>query len=164
LHTLLDIGTMRALDEHPKLGASWEGFCIEALIARLDARPEQCHYWATHAGAELDLLVVAGGRRRGFEIKRTVAPRMTRRCRRRCTISSWILSTSFTPGETQFRDEPSRAGSGRAGPRRNYLANVMPVMHMLVTVTAVWPETASRLTLSMFAILAAGISKSGVVL
>jgi len=59
------------------LGASWEGFCIEAIIGQLEARPDQCYYWATHAGAELDLLIVAGGRRRGFEIKRTVAPKVT---------------------------------------------------------------------------------------
>ena len=77
LHALLDIGTMQALEHHPKLGASWEGFCVESIIGQLGVRPDQCYYWATHAGAELDLLVVAGGRRRGFEIKRTVAPKVT---------------------------------------------------------------------------------------
>jgi predicted AAA+ superfamily ATPase len=77
LHALLDIETMRALEQHPKIGASWEGFCVESLIAQLGARPEQCYFWATHTGAELDLLVVAKGRRRGFEIKRTVSPRVT---------------------------------------------------------------------------------------
>ena len=59
------------------MGASWEGFVIESLIARLGVRPDQCYFWATHAGAELDFLVVAGARRLGFEIKRTVAPRAT---------------------------------------------------------------------------------------
>ncbi len=77
LHALLDIGTIHALERHPKLGASWEGFCIECIIGQINARPEQCFYWATHAGAELDLLVTAGGRRRGFAIKRTVAPKVT---------------------------------------------------------------------------------------
>jgi predicted AAA+ superfamily ATPase len=77
LHALLDIETMHALEHHPKIGASWEGFCIESLIARLGVRPEQCYFWATHSGAELDLLVVAKGRRRGFEFKRTVSPRVT---------------------------------------------------------------------------------------
>ncbi|HEX7507255.1 MAG TPA: hypothetical protein VF550_10825 [Polyangia bacterium] len=46
-------------------------------IGHMGARADQCYYWATHSGAELDLLVVAGGRRRGFEIKRTVAPKVT---------------------------------------------------------------------------------------
>ncbi len=77
LHALLDIETMHALEQHPKIGASWEGFCVESLITQLGARPEQCYFWATHAGAELDLLVVAKGRRKGFEIKRTVSPQVT---------------------------------------------------------------------------------------
>jgi predicted AAA+ superfamily ATPase len=77
LHALLDIADARQLANHPKVGASWEGFCVEAVIARLGARREQCYFWATHTGAELDLLVVTGRRRHGFEIKRTVAPRVT---------------------------------------------------------------------------------------
>src|SRR5262249_32282197 len=62
---------------HPKAGASWEGFVIMEVIRQLRARPEQCFFWATHAGAELDLLVIAGGRRLGFEIKLTTAPAAT---------------------------------------------------------------------------------------
>ncbi len=77
LHALLDIDGARSLDGHPKVGASWEGFCIEALSARLSARSDQCFFWATHGGVELDLLVVSGNQRRGFEIKRTVAPTAT---------------------------------------------------------------------------------------
>lgn len=77
LHTLLDIHSMDDLERHPKLGASWEGFLLEAVIHQLQARPEQCYFWATHTGAELDLLVVRGRRRYGFEIKRTTAPRIT---------------------------------------------------------------------------------------
>jgi predicted AAA+ superfamily ATPase len=78
LHSLLDIETMAQLERHPKLGASWEGFCLESVVSRLGVRPEQCFTWATHSGAELDLLVVAGGRRHGFEIKRTDAPTVTK--------------------------------------------------------------------------------------
>lgn len=77
LHTLLDIHSMDDLERHPKLGASWEGFLLEAVIHQLEARPEQCYFWATHTGAELDLLIVRGRRRYGFEIKRTTAPRIT---------------------------------------------------------------------------------------
>jgi len=77
LHALLEISDLRHLDGHPKVGASWEGFCIEALIVHLRAAPSQCFFWATHGGAELDLLVVEGARRRGFEIKRTAAPSLT---------------------------------------------------------------------------------------
>jgi hypothetical protein len=77
LHALLEIATARHLNGHPKVGASWEGFAIESIIARLGVRADQCYFWRTHAGAELDLLVVAGGKRLGFEAKRTVAPRLT---------------------------------------------------------------------------------------
>jgi hypothetical protein len=51
------------LERHPKVGASWEGFVLEQVVRRLDARPEECFFWATHSGAELDLLVVRGRRR-----------------------------------------------------------------------------------------------------
>jgi len=37
-----------------------------------------CFFWATHAGAEQDLLFVRGSTRRGFEIKRTTSPATTR--------------------------------------------------------------------------------------
>ena len=77
LHTLLEIESRQALETHPKLGASWEGFLVSEVIAHLGARPEECYFWATHAGAELDLLVVRGQQRRGFEFKRTDAPTVT---------------------------------------------------------------------------------------
>jgi len=77
LHTLLDVETREQLDGHAKVGASWEGFCVEQVIARLGARRDQTYFWATHAGAELDLLVVAGGKRRGFEMKYSDAPSVT---------------------------------------------------------------------------------------
>lgn len=78
LHTLLGIETREDLERHPKVGASWEGFVIDELVTRLGARPEERWFWATHAGAELDLLVVRGRRRFGFEVKRTTAPTTTK--------------------------------------------------------------------------------------
>jgi hypothetical protein len=77
-HTLLGIEDAAALDRHPKVGASWEGFALTQVIARLGARKEECFYWATHQGAELDLLVIRGHQRYGFEFKRTTAPAITR--------------------------------------------------------------------------------------
>jgi predicted AAA+ superfamily ATPase len=77
LHTLLDIGTAADLDRHPKVGASWEGFAMAQVIARIGARPDQCFFWRTHTGAELDLLVVRGRERLGFEFKRTSVPAVT---------------------------------------------------------------------------------------
>ena len=77
LHTLLDIGRDADLVRHPKVGASWEGFGIQAVIDRLRARPDECYFWGTYSGAELDLLVVRGSLRLGFELKRTVSPGVT---------------------------------------------------------------------------------------
>ena len=77
LHVLLDIRDREQLDNHPKVGASWEGFALDQTVQHLRARPEECYFWATHAGAELDLLVVRGKQRLGFEFKRTDAPTLT---------------------------------------------------------------------------------------
>lgn len=77
LHTLLNLRSARDLEGHPKVGASWEGFCLEHVIRQLEAWPEECFFWGTYAGAELDLLVVRGRQRFGFEIKRTSSPRVT---------------------------------------------------------------------------------------
>ena len=81
LHRLLDIRTTRELERHPKIGASWEGFVIECVLRALDVAPGSSYFWRTHTGAELDLLVQQRGRLRGFEIKRTTAPRLTRSMR-----------------------------------------------------------------------------------
>ncbi len=77
LHALLGIKSPTELERHPKLGASWEGFMMGQVVRVLRARREECYFWATHAGAELDLLVVRGRQRLGFEFKRTDAPRPT---------------------------------------------------------------------------------------
>jgi predicted AAA+ superfamily ATPase len=77
LHALLNLRTIDDLLGHPKVGASWEGLAIRLVARRLGVAPHECHFWALHSGAELDLLVVRGRTRLGFEIKRTVAPRIT---------------------------------------------------------------------------------------
>ena len=81
LHALLGLGSARQIESHPKVGASWEGFALAAVAARLGARPEECFFWGTHSGGELDLLVVRGNVRLGFEFKRTTAPAVTRSMR-----------------------------------------------------------------------------------
>ena len=76
-HALLNLPEPADLESHPKCGASWEGFVVDQVIRHVGARPEECYFWATHAGAELDLLIVRGRRRYGFEIKRTSTPKVT---------------------------------------------------------------------------------------
>jgi len=77
LHALLGIPSPDELLAHPKLGASWEGFALSATSSLLGMRSEETYFWATHAGAELDLLWVRGRHKIGFEFKRSDAPGMT---------------------------------------------------------------------------------------
>ena len=81
LHALLGINDARVLNSHPKSGASWEGFMLEAIIDALGLQDDQAHFWATHNGAELDLVVPRGAKLVGIEIKRTTAPKITRSMR-----------------------------------------------------------------------------------
>jgi len=75
LHQLLGVETESALLSHPKLGASWEGFAIEQVLA---AEPhDEAWFWATHRGAEIDLLLRRGDRLLGVECKRADVPRIT---------------------------------------------------------------------------------------
>jgi len=76
LHTLLGIGDVSALLRHPKCGASWEGFALDQVL-RI-AQPDEAWFWATHGGAELDLLMLKDGRRVGVEFKLSDAPTLTR--------------------------------------------------------------------------------------
>jgi hypothetical protein len=75
LHTLLGVTNRRALEHHPKVGASWEGYAVEEVLKA--HRPDEAYYWATHTGAELDVLLFREGRRIGVECKRMDAPSLT---------------------------------------------------------------------------------------
>lgn len=76
LHALLQLTDLADVQSHPKLGASWEGFALEQVIQLLGTR--DAYFWASHAGAELDLLVLLRGKRYGFEFKYADAPAATR--------------------------------------------------------------------------------------
>lgn len=80
-HSLLGIGSEQDLVKHPKLGASWEGFALEEIIRQHKAREEDCFYWATQSGAELDLLICQQGKKVGFEFKFNDAPQITKSMR-----------------------------------------------------------------------------------
>ncbi len=81
LHCLLQVHSLDELRGHPSVGASWEGFLLQQVRAVLGALPEECFFWATQAGAELDLLVIRGKRRLGFEFKHTTMPAPTKSMR-----------------------------------------------------------------------------------
>jgi uncharacterized protein len=79
LHALLALESLDQLSSHPKLGASFEGFVVEEIYSLADSR--DIYFWATHGGAELDVLLISKGKPIGFEIKYTDAPRITKSMR-----------------------------------------------------------------------------------
>lgn len=76
LNALLQLPSLSDLQGHPKLGAIWEGFALEQIVNACGSR--DLYFWKTHAGAELDLMVMTGGKRLGFEFKYADAPGRTR--------------------------------------------------------------------------------------
>lgn len=102
LHTLLGISDLDALRHHPKLGSSWEGFALEETLRALGVDREDAWFWATHAGAELDLLVTSGGRRLSFEIKYTASPKLTKSMRAAMDTLQLDRLVVIYPGERQL--------------------------------------------------------------
>jgi predicted AAA+ superfamily ATPase len=101
LHEMLGIRTLDDLLKHPRCGASWEGYALEEVIARIE--PEEIYFWATHNGAELDLLAIRQGRRLGFEFKRSDAPRMTPSMRVALEDLKLDSLTVVYPGREEYR-------------------------------------------------------------
>jgi uncharacterized protein len=101
LHELLGVENPAALARHPKSGASWEGFALDQVL-RI-ARPQQAYFWATHAGAELDLLMLKDDRRVGVEFKRADAPSLT--ASMRVALADLELDALYVvyPGPRRYR-------------------------------------------------------------
>jgi predicted AAA+ superfamily ATPase len=101
LHALLGIESREDLLGHPRLGASWEGFAIEQILAAAGDR--DAYFWGTHAGAELDLLLLRRGRRMGVEVKYADAPSMTRSLH--VALEDLGLARAFVvyPGRERYR-------------------------------------------------------------
>jgi predicted AAA+ superfamily ATPase len=104
LHALMGVATLPALLAHPHCGASWEGFALEQVL-RL-AQPDEAYFWATHQGAELDLLLLRGNQRIGVEFKRADVPTLTPSMR--IAMSDLGLDRLYVvyPGEQRFRLGP----------------------------------------------------------
>ena len=75
LHQIMGIRSEKDLITSPKCRASWEGFVIEEVIQAFN--PDGSYFWATHNGAEIDLLMIKEGGLYGVECKRVDAPKMT---------------------------------------------------------------------------------------
>ena len=101
-HALQNISSMRDLQAHPKLGASWEGLAIEHVLRVLRAEPGEAFHWGTHGGAELDLLLVRGDRRLGFEFKYADAPRTSKSMRAAIADLKLERLVLIYPGEKDY--------------------------------------------------------------
>ena len=78
LHSLLDIESHETLDNHPKVGSSWEGFALECVCRSIGKPDEQVYFWGTHSGAEVDLFWQHDAKQWACEFKYAGAPKMTR--------------------------------------------------------------------------------------
>jgi predicted AAA+ superfamily ATPase len=101
-HALQNIRSLPDLQAHPKLGASWEGLAMEHVLRVLRAEPEEAFYWSTHAGAEVDLMLIRGRQRWGFEFKYCDAPVSTKSMR--VVLDDLKLQRLFViyPGEKDY--------------------------------------------------------------
>jgi uncharacterized protein len=104
LHALLGLAGERDILSHPKAGASWEGYAIEETLKVV--RPEAAYFWATHTGAELDLLLVRRGRRYGVEVKFMDAPRLTPSMRIALSDLRLERLTVVYPGDLRYTLDP----------------------------------------------------------
>jgi len=77
-HVLMGVKTSEDLLLNAKLGASWEGFAMEEIISELKAEPEDCFFWATHGGAEIDLLINTPTGLNAYEFKFSNQPKITK--------------------------------------------------------------------------------------
>ncbi len=102
-HALASIETMEQLKAHPKLGASWEGFALNTMCRILGKDDKEYYFWATHAGAELDLFWRQGGKNYGAEFKYVDAPVLTKSMK----IALQDLELDFLyviyPGKTSYK-------------------------------------------------------------
>lgn len=78
LNIFLNISNKESLLNYPALGAVWEGFVLQEIINQYHVRSEECFFWSTQSGAELDLLLFRQGKRLGFEFKYTDSPGMSK--------------------------------------------------------------------------------------
>jgi uncharacterized protein len=106
LHALLGIDSEDALQVNPKLGASWEGFALEQILSVYRIEPEEAYFWGVHAQGELDLLLVRGGQRVGFEIKYTDRPQATRKHREFIELLGLERLEIVCPGKMEHWLEP----------------------------------------------------------
>lgn len=112
VHALLGLGTEHDLLGHPVAGASYEGFALETLIQCAGNR-YRAHFYRTHDGAEIDLVLERGGRAEmAIEVKRSSAPSTERGFTEACEALGLTQRWVVYPGQERF---PLRHGAQAIG-------------------------------------------------
>ena len=122
-HALLGLETREALLGHPVVGGSWEGFCIENLIAAAP-RGTEASFYRSSAGAEIDLILKLPDHQLwAIEVKRTTAPKVTR--------GFHIAADDLAVAERLLVYAEDREVPGQGGVRAMPLANAMDRLRAL---------------------------------
>ncbi|MCD4814626.1 ATP-binding protein [bacterium] len=101
LHTLLGLKNESEIFNHPRCGASWEGYVLEEVIGILE--PGEAYFWATHNGAEIDLVFIKGNNRYGIECKHMDAPTLTPSMRNALQELELKHITVIYPGKQRYK-------------------------------------------------------------
>jgi len=101
-HSLTNLNSHTKLATSSKVGNSWEGFALEEIIRFHHVEPEDCFFWATQSGAELDLLIAQSDGNIAFEFKYTSKPTITKSML--SAIESLALDklTVIVPGNVEY--------------------------------------------------------------
>ncbi|HRW77247.1 MAG TPA: DUF4143 domain-containing protein, partial [Candidatus Sabulitectum sp.] len=102
-HTLMAIESLTQLTAHPRLGASWESFALEETLAVLDKSTKEVFFWATHSGAEVDLVYQSKGSLQGVEFKYCDAPLLTKSMRSAMESLDLKQLIVVYPGKESYR-------------------------------------------------------------
>jgi len=102
VHALLDLATKESVLSHPVIGASWEGFCIENLLACAPTQV-QGYFYRSSGGAEVDLLLQwTGGELWAIEIKRSLTPKVERGFHEACADLNPTRKIVVYPGNERY--------------------------------------------------------------
>ncbi len=101
-HSLMSLQSKQSIQSHPKLGASWEGFALEQAVKHLGLEEENVYFWATHTGAEIDLVFPLKGKMYGIEIKYSDAPKITASLRSAISELSLHHAWVLYPGDESY--------------------------------------------------------------
>jgi len=119
LHALLDIRTHDDLLSHPVVGASFEGFAMENILAA--AERYQGFFYRTGKGAEIDLVLRGGRRVLAFELKSSTTPTVTK--------GFWNALNDVAPDEAYLVAPVKEAYPMKGGVTVAPLKNVIEKLH-----------------------------------